>query len=434
MDGHAIMLRAAYFIILLRNKGLPMDNLFFPYFDILASKLRLDGPGRPDALSNIEPLAILPYSRELSGKTEAFLEFWKRNRLHGKPEPLIPSPKPRHYRTTTKRRVFFAHGKFRLRFSHHKDATSETAMMCSALEPKEHEAIYQFLSAKINAPGFSISARHLTYIIIRGTYAEFSVLFNVHQLSGPIVRNLKALAQNIKTLGLNIVSSFIFFDPTRSDYYLDNKQTDGAWKLKNLFGPDALKLRVFDQTYRFDPVSFSQINQSMLPALLESAVRLCGLGADDRFIDLYCGYGLFANYVGKRCGEVYAVDSDEASIDRARDTARYTAQKGGRSARLYFRTAPISPASLEKLLPLAGARRETILLDPPRGGPGKGVISSCAQRNPRRVVHLFCDIDRVPVDLQEWHVNGYRVAKIVPFDMFPGTPNLEVAVLLEAMR
>jgi tRNA/tmRNA/rRNA uracil-C5-methylase (TrmA/RlmC/RlmD family) len=81
---------------------------------------------------------------------------------------------------------------------------------------------------------------------------------------------------------------------------------------------------------------------------------------------------------------------------------------------------------------MAGTCEETILLDPPRGGPGKGVIPFCAHRGALRIVHLFCDIDRVPVDLQEWERYGYRVADVVPFDMFPGTPNLEVAVLLVA--
>jgi len=50
-----------------------------------------------------------------------------------------------------------------------------------------------------------------------------------------------------------------------------------------------------------------------------------------------------------------------------------------------------------------------------------------------RVVHLFCDIDRLPIDIAEWRRGGYWVKSIVPFDMFPGTPSLEVAVLLEPM-
>jgi len=403
----------------------------FSYSEILMKTVHPETSGRPADLADIEPLAYMPYAQELAAKNAALAEFWKQNRLHGRPQTIVPSPKPRRYRTTTKRRVFFAHGKFRLRFSHSKDVTPTTAMLCSELEPKEHEAIYQFVAEKINTPGFSITAKHLTYIIIRGSYTEFCVLFNVDRVNGPIVRNLKALGENLRGLKLNIVSAFIFSDPTRSDYYLDNKQTGGAWKIKNLFGPDTLRLRVKDQTYRFDPVSFSQINQSMLPAMLETAERLCGAAPGGRFIDLYCGYGLFANYLGKNYGEVYAVDFDAASVDRGRETARYTAKKNNLSTRMYFRTASIRVSSLEGLLPVAGTCEETILLDPPRQGPEKGVLALCAAREAARVVHLFCAVDRLPVDLAEWQRYGYRISEIVALDMFPGTPNLEVMALLE---
>jgi tRNA/tmRNA/rRNA uracil-C5-methylase (TrmA/RlmC/RlmD family) len=303
-------------------------------------------------------------------------------------------------------------------------------MLCSELEPRDHEAIYQFVAEKINTPGFSVTAKHLTYVIIRGSYTEFCVLFNVDRVNGPIVKNLKALAENLKGLPLNIVSSFIFSDPTRSDYYLDNKQTGGAWKIKNLFGPDTLRLRVGDQTYRFDPVSFSQVNQSMLPSMLDHAKRLCGGESGGRFIDLYCGYGLFANYIGPRFGEVYAVDYDAASVDRGRETARYSAKKNNSATRMYFRTASIRPSSLDGLLPVSGTCEESILLDPPRQGPEKGVIAFCADRGASRIIHLFCSVDRLPTDLQEWQSNGYRISEVVTLDMFPGTPNLEVMVLL----
>ncbi len=387
--------------------------------------------GQPQDISDIEPFAFMPYSDELAGKTGALLEFWKKNRLSGKPAALVPSPMPRHYRTTTKRRVFFSHGKFRLRFSHFKDATPDSATLSSELEPKEHAAIYRFLSEKINNPSFSTSAKHLNYIIIRGTYTEFCVVFNVNLINGPIVRNLRAIADKLGELGLNIVSAFIFSDPTRSDYYLDKTDSGGGGVSKKIFGPDALRLRVSDQTYNFGPLSFSQINQSMLPVMLEKLVRVCGSDPKARFVDLYCGYGLFANYIGRGFGETFAVDMDRASVDYGHETARYTAKKKGTTSRMHFRAAPISPSSLEAFLPLADEKSEIILLDPPRGGPGKGVIPFCAEREPLRIVHLFCDIDRVPVDVGEWEKNGYRPKEIIPFDMFPGTPNLEVAVVLE---
>lgn len=408
-----------------------MRNTGLSYSELLLNTIRPEASGQSNQRADIEPLAFLDYRREVAAKNAALVEFWKRNCLQGKPSSLIASPKARHYRTTTKRRVFFAHNKFRLRFSHRNDSTTENSVLCSALEPKEHEAIYQFLLGKINSPAFAVTAKHLTYIIIRGTSTEFCVVFNVDRLSGPIVRNLKALAENLRTLGLNIVSSFIFSDPTRSDYYLDKGQTVGVLKLKKLFGPDTLRLRVNGQNYRFPPVSFSQINESMVPVLLDTALRLCRPHPEGRFIDLYCGYGLFANYIGKRYGEVFAVDMDAASVDCGRETARHTVKKNGHGPRMYFRTAPISAASLESLLPFAGQREETLLLDPPRQGPARGVIAYCAQRRASRIVHLFCDIDRIPVDSEQWRHYGYRATEIVALDMFPGTPNLEVAMLLQ---
>ena len=407
--------------------------LVFSFPETLLKIINPHGVDQIEDVSDVEPFGRMEYGAELEAKNRALAEFWKKNRLHGSPQQIIASPMPRFYRTTTKRRVFFSHNKFRLRFSHHKD-DGGALHLASDLEPREHDAIYRFILEKINTPGFSHAAKHLTYIIIRGSYTEFSVLFNVANVNGTIVRNLKVLGENLRKFDNKIISAFIFHDPTRSEYYLDNKQSGGAWKIKNLFGPDTLKLKVLDQTYRYDPVSFSQINQSILPHMLDTISRLCAPKPDKRLIDLYCGYGLFTNYVGKRFGEVYGIDFDDASVERGRETARFTAQKSPHPTRMYFRTAAINMSSLEALLPIAGSGEETILLDPPRQGPGMGGVRLCAQRSAARIVHIFCNVDRIPADLDEWQRYGYRVSQVAPLDMFPGTPNLEVAVLLEPMR
>ena len=73
---------------------------------------------------------------------------------------------------------------------------------------------------------------------------------------------------------------------------------------------------------------------------------------------------------------------------------------------------------------------EAILLDPPRQGTEVGVIQALAARNPIRVLHIFCDLDSLPKEVKEWNSNGFDVSEVVPLDMFPGTDNLEVMVLL----
>jgi tRNA/tmRNA/rRNA uracil-C5-methylase (TrmA/RlmC/RlmD family) len=385
-------------------------------------------------LNDVEPFAGMNYPAELAAKNTAIAEFWKQHRLHGTPEPMVPSPFARHYRTTSKRRVFFAHNRFRLRFSHRSESAKNPATLPSLLEPKEHEAIYSFLIEKLNTPGFTVAARQLTYIIIRGSYTEFSVIFNVAGLSGPIIKNLKSLAQHLQNPDSKVVSSFVFCDPTRSDYYLDMKAVDEAWKIKKLFGSDFLHVSIGDLKFRYNPVSFSQINLSILPKMLERVQSLCRPNAQERFIDLYCGYGLFANAIGRHYRNCWGIDVNEESVDHARDTAKYLAKKNNLPMHAHLRTAPITPESLDKLLPVAGQMPETIVLDPPRQGPAEGVIQFCAHRQASRIVHIFCNVDRIPDDAALWQRNGYRITDCIPLDMFPGTAGLEVILLLKPFR
>jgi len=64
-------------------------------------------PSRPVSRITLQaaPLAHLPYKDELDLKDRALAEFWKSNKLTGSPAPVVPSPRPRKYRTTSKRRT-----------------------------------------------------------------------------------------------------------------------------------------------------------------------------------------------------------------------------------------------------------------------------------------------------------------------------------------
>ena len=52
-----------------------------------------------------ETLAPLDYKDELKVKNEAIREFWEVNRLARGPQPIVASPMPRNYRTTSKRQI-----------------------------------------------------------------------------------------------------------------------------------------------------------------------------------------------------------------------------------------------------------------------------------------------------------------------------------------
>lgn len=391
------------------------------------ARLLLDrcSPGEATLAGNVEPLAHLDYERELALKNEALQEFWQRHRLPGEPAAVQGSPLPRRYRTTTRRRASLVGGRLRLGFDA-GDARSGALLPDSALEPQAHTAIYRFVLERISEPVNRPVTRHLNYLIVRGSYDSFSVIFNMDRLDGEIVRKLKGLGEKLESFTQPVVSAFVFHDPSRSDYYFEREVPPVPVRLKKLFGPTRFPLRFERLRYLLSPTSFSQINGSMVPPLLASVGELLQPSGTERLIDLFCGYGLFSHFLSPDCAEVYGVDSNRESIAAATASARYHPTRG----KVAFFSRQITAASLTRILP-AVAKMELAILDPPRQGTATEVMACLAARRPRRVVHIFCNTDGIPSAVCAWAAHAYRVTRCTPLDMFPGTPNLETVLLLE---
>ncbi len=395
------------------------------YSELLLQLARKEAPTLVGPPTSPDPLARLDYAMELDLKNRALQQFWAANGLPDKPNRITPSPKPRHYRTTTKRRVIFEKGAFHLDFLPDPRAGASKAGTGSTLEPVEHAAIYAFILGKLNQPAYAQIAHALNYLVIRGDYTHFTVLFNVHQLNGNVVRKAKLLSEHLQNMDPKTASAFLFYDSGKTPFYLDQRSPEGPWKFKKLFGPDNLRLRVGDKNYAFHPTSFCQVNASILPVFLEKAHQLLKARPEQRLLDLYCGFGLFSLGLAGAYQEVIGVDAAGMSIQAAQTMA--ASEPGGK---VRFNAGRIQARSLEKLLPPPDANTpEAILLDPPKTGTDPGVIRALASRGPVRVLHIFCDMNVLAKEVNQWRKSGYMIAKVVPLDMFPGTDNLEVMVL-----
>jgi tRNA/tmRNA/rRNA uracil-C5-methylase (TrmA/RlmC/RlmD family) len=384
-------------------------------------------------ITGAAPLALLSYGDEMALKQKAFTEFFRKKNIEGDWERLVASPFSRLYRTTTKRRVVFAFGKFIFSMGESSRERPDDNRNEAMLEPRQHTALYELLLKKLNEPMFSLMAKRCNYLIIRGSYKEFCVVFNMHKLDGPTVRKLKILGTKLSGAGMGVVSSFVFLDPSRSKYYLDKRETESRFNVKKLFGPDTLRFSSGEQTYVYDALSFSQVNQSMVPLMLKKASMLLDISNMDcasmRLVDLYCGYGLFTLYLGRNFLESWGIDYETASIRRARDSVAHCKDLPA-SCKMRFMTGQITSRGMEEMLPPSGDIPEVVVLDPPRRGTEKGVIGAIANRRPVKILHIFCNVDIIPEELEQWKRVGYTASRILPLDMFPGTPNLEVMVLL----
>jgi tRNA/tmRNA/rRNA uracil-C5-methylase (TrmA/RlmC/RlmD family) len=381
----------------------------------------------PKTSSISEPFAHVPYDEEVRAKNEAFARFWSEANLPGRPKTVVPSPKPREYRTTTKRRVV-VHGRAGLSLGFSDRATAGT-LATSLLEPDSHQRIFAFLFDKLKTPAYSPFARALNWLIIRSAKNAHCLIINVAKMDGASVRKAKMIAEHVSQAGLGVTSAMMYFDPSRSDYYLTAERPEQGLDVKHLFGPRLLTLEVDGIKLKYPPTAFSQINESMIPIMVQEARRMSGLAPSDRFIDLYCGYGLFSFTLGRNTRETIAVELEGNAVAAAKETHRIQFSSSG----IRFVAARITQDSLGRSLPAASKDvPEVILLDPPRKGADPGVVEVLAKRRPRRVLQICCGTDEIVPAVLGWMKCGYLVEEVLPLDLFAGTPGLETLISLTA--
>jgi len=223
-----------------------------------------------------------------------------------------------------------------------------------------------------------------------------------------------------------VSSAYIYPDPSCSEYYLEEGQPSDILQFKKLFGKTDLAVSHHGCRYSYHPTSFSQVNEAMVPLMLDMARTLLQPHPVETLLDLYCGYGLFSHFLAPGYKKVLGIDAEGPAIRAAISNKKHN--PGSRKARFLARR--ITAAGIEKIPLPDDLGAEIILLDPPRQGPQEGVIAALSRRAPRKVLHIHCGVDRIPDSLRQWKQHGYKVRQIVPLDMFPGAVGLEVMILL----
>ncbi len=403
-----------------------------PFEDLLAPVLRAEAPrplppGECQSASGQRCIlcaaSAVTYDRETTAKQAALRRFWTEIGTPAPLEPLIRSPLGRGYRTVTKRKVFHSGDRVRIGLI---DPTGRgngrfDPLVC-AIEPREHADIYAAVRQELAQRRTGPLADELSYVIVKGSYSERTVLLNVRSILPGIVQAANALSRRISKTCRGIRGVFLYEGGVDDGYY---QGTRGSQRLRKIYGAAGTKLTVAGTSFSYGPLSFSQINHSILELLVTTAGTLLQPSPDATLFDLYCGFGFFALSLGTRYRRAVGVERSATAVDEARRNAAH--QRVGTTS---FLRNDITPEALGKIL---GDLRPTdhVLLDPPRGGTASGVIETIAARRPARVLHIFCAIDLVPPDLRRWEAGGYRLSRAVPMDLFPGTPDIEMLLLFE---
>jgi hypothetical protein len=76
----------------------------------------------------------------------------------------------------------------------------------------------------------------------------------------------------------------------------------------------------------------------------------------------------------------------------------------------------------------------TVIVDPPRTGLSKEVLGALVHAAPPRLVYVSCDPATLARDCRGLSDNGYELAAMTLFDMFPNTAHVEAVAILRRRR
>jgi 23S rRNA (uracil1939-C5)-methyltransferase/tRNA (uracil-5-)-methyltransferase len=180
--------------------------------------------------------------------------------------------------------------------------------------------------------------------------------------------------------------------------------------------------RVGEVTFQFKAGEFFQNNPYILPDLVEHVATEAAAEGARYLVDAYCGVGLFALSTAKNFEQVAGVEISEPAVRWAQANAKISNVKNARfvigKAEAIFNGLKFPP------------EETAMVIDPPRKGCDASFREQLLAYRPQRLVYVSCDPATQARDLKEFIDGGYKITRILPFDLFPHTRHIENVVSL----
>ena len=184
-----------------------------------------------------------------------------------------------------------------------------------------------------------------------------------------------------------------------------------------LAGDDHLIYEVLQRPFKVSAGSFFQVNSSLTDKLVNLVLDSLPKSGN-KFLELYCGVGLFTAFLAPRYKEIFAIEENESACD---DFAENLDE---------FDNISLYVGSTRNVLPGIKEKFDCVLLDPPRSGIDEISMKYLLEQKIPIIVYVSCDISTLSRDLKKFISVGYELVEITPMDMFPQTYHIECVAKL----
>ncbi|MCR9277473.1 MAG: 23S rRNA (uracil(1939)-C(5))-methyltransferase RlmD [Pseudomonadaceae bacterium] len=182
----------------------------------------------------------------------------------------------------------------------------------------------------------------------------------------------------------------------------------------------------------FHPSAFTQVNLAINRSLVREALISLKLRAGVQVSDLFCGIGNFTLPIARSGARVFGVEASAPAIAQARKNA------AANSVDCEFAVADLYSDAVHRGSEHAGEEQlrrirasERLLLDPPRSGAGPN-LAGWLGPNLSTLVYVSCNPVSLAEDAAVLNSNGFDLASVGVFDMFPHTTHVETLAVFNA--
>lgn len=207
---------------------------------------------------------------------------------------------------------------------------------------------------------------------------------------------------------------------TRNDREADVVEDHGT---DILYGKDWFEEVILGLSFKITPFSFFQTNSEgaeVLYQLVRDYVKDADYSDGKCVYDLYSGTGTIAQLIAPVAHKVIGVEIVEEAVEAARENAKAN----------MLDNCEFIAGDVLKVLDDIEEKPDFIILDPPRDGVNPKALKKILNYDVDSIIYIACKPTSLVRDLPMFFEAGYEVKRIGGVDMFPGTPNCEVAALL----
>lgn len=185
-------------------------------------------------------------------------------------------------------------------------------------------------------------------------------------------------------------------------------------------GSGTIEERIGDYLFEISANSFFQTNTSAATTLYEIISRYARLEGTEQVLDLYCGTGSIAIYLSSQARHITGLEIVPAAIA----DARRNCERNG------VRNCCFQEGDVNQQLSQLDVQPDVVIIDPPRAGLHRQVVTRLLDMAPPRLVYVSCNPANLARDAALL-AERYTLCEVQPVDLFPHTYHIESVARLE---